>query len=263
MGAKIRLGPTQKSLPSEKNPARAPCVERLVYIEIVTLVKPAMLASVSPSAQLFFLFASFFIALLLTLALQGELDPERARAMAMAAGAMTQAACYAARGRIPTARVDATVRAVLNLNPRGAEHALNGAGSVAWGLRRFLRLAAKPFAEPCDEPVLYEMNRFIRLARRLRRDPRLESGFSRDLQRIGALSFEQRRPALAHAMNRLAQALGEGEGVEGDRALAWLYGLRAAWLWRSLGGWRSPLAYVPRAITRAAVQVVNEVVRPS
>lgn len=219
-----------------------------------------MLAAASPSAELFFLFASFFIALLLTLALQGELDPERARAMAMAAGAMTQAACYAARGRIPAGRVDATVRAVLNLNPRGVEQALNGAGSVAWGLRRFLRLAAKPFAEPYDEPVLYEMNRFIRLARRLRRDPLLESGLSRDLLRIGALSTDQRRPALAHAMNRLARALGEKEGVEGDRALAWLYGLRAAWLWRSLGGWRSPLAYVPKAITRAAVQAVNEVI---
>lgn len=213
----------------------------------------------SPSAQLLFVFALAFIALLLFLVYHAEPEPDQAREMAMAAGAMMQAAYFAVRGRIPGRRRESTIRAVLNLNPRSAEQALNGPVSVAWGVRRFLDLAGKPFAEPHDEAVLREMNRFVRLARRLRRHPLLESALNRDLERIGTLRAEERGAALAYTMSHLAHELGEHEDAQGDRALAWFYGLRVAWLWRSLGGWRSPLAYVPRAVSRAAAEVIREV----
>ncbi|MEJ2643845.1 MAG: hypothetical protein P8180_02755 [Gammaproteobacteria bacterium] len=217
-----------------------------------------MSAFFSPVLPVLLLLMALAVALLGPLFVRSEPDPDRARAMAMAAGAMIQAARYAVRGRIPSARRDSTVRAVLNINPCCLEQAFNGPGGVAWGVRRYLGLATKQFREPQDEPVLQELERFMRLARRLRRHPTLEPALRRDLQRIGTLHPDERTPALVQTMNRVAAELGEHEHVAGDRALAWFYGLRVAWLWRSLGGWHSPASHVPRAVNRAALDIIRK-----
>lgn len=218
-----------------------------------------MFASLSPSAQVFFIIVPVFVAILAALGRHPHIEPEHARALAMAAGAMTQAARYAVRGKIPSARRAATIGAVLNVTPRSLEQAFNGSRGVAWGMRQFLNLTSKQFSEPRDEPVLRELNRFVRLARRLHRRPPLESALRRELERIGTLDACEHDASLQATMGWLVHQLGEREDAKGDRALAWMYGLRVAWLWRSLGGRRSPVCYVPRAVTRAAHSAIHDV----
>lgn len=192
---------------------------------------------------------------------RGPADPGHAREMAMAAGALVQAGWFAAGGHIPCSRREAVVRSILTRAPHTVSEAVCGPRSVRPGLKTFLHFAHNTFAEPAEMPMLLEMRRFLRMASRLRRRQELLECLADGLRQATRLEREDAVGRLAALMTDLAAALGEREAAAGDRAIAWLYGLRAAWLWQSLGGRGIPTAYAPPHLCRAASQLLKESAR--
>ncbi|APZ42203.1 hypothetical protein [Acidihalobacter ferrooxydans] len=130
------------------------------------------------------------------------------------------------------------------------------------GLRRYLRLVAKPIAGFGDVQVLDAVADYLRMARLLHRasSATLRAGLCTALHRAAAMDDAGQVHELAICARSLARRSGPGQRTLGseDAAVIWLYGVRAAWLWRAAGGGRSPFLRVSRASLKAAEQLLGQ-----
>ncbi|AOV17798.1 hypothetical protein BJI67_12730 [Acidihalobacter aeolianus] len=183
-------------------------------------------------------------------------DKQDMRDCALAVAAMVQAARYARRGRVNERMRHRLVAGILRLNAGSVEYALGGRVALSPGLREFLSLAALDVADHAQTSVLDAVHRYVRTARRLRRRRQTRRLMFEALYRIRGAAVTE--PARREALIMLARRLQPGRGsLEGDMALVWLYGLRAAWLWCDAGGGPSPFGFVPRALTAAARELLE------
>ena len=174
--------------------------------------------------------------------------------LALCAGAMVWAAMHLTGGAggeaAPQRRV---IDSLLTFQPAPLARALGGAAFLRPGLARYLQLSSCAFAGYHDALLLDWVAEFLRAARRLSR-PRRREAF------LCALCAAKTLPdgrARADALARLAHGLANGAFLRRRfeskaQALIWLYGVRAAWMWRAAGGGRSPFIRVPYSRLRAA-----------
>ncbi|OBS10239.1 hypothetical protein [Acidihalobacter prosperus] len=183
-------------------------------------------------------------------------DDEAMRDRALAVAAMVQAAGYAREG-LPRSVRPRIVTVVLRLDAASTEFALGGRRALASGLSDFLRLATLDVADYAQAPLLDQVHRYVRIARRLRRRRRLRLEMALELRRIAGLANGPDGEALDRLARRLLPRRVLGDLGGHDAALIWLYGLRAAWSWCEAGGGRSPFGFVPRDLILAARELLD------
>lgn len=185
----------------------------------------------------------------------------------------------AREGRCPADTLAASVHSLFMFDAAVTEEVFGGAGGVALGLRLLRdKLAGK--TEPGDMEIARYVVALLALERRLEKQPAVQDAIHRGLEAAEAqtksLEPEGEEPLPAALVERLAElytqtlsALGPRILVNGEQGYlansliaakvraALFSGIRAAFLWRQLGGRRWQLLLQRRKIAAAADAILG------
>lgn len=184
----------------------------------------------------------------------------------------------AREGRADRTALAACLRSILMIDAADTGEVFGGAGSLTIGLR-FLRDRLSGGGESSDLEIARYVVSMLHLVGELRRLPDMQETVRRGVEsieaRIGAIEDEEQ--ALDELADRLAELYTQtlstltpriivnGEqGYLSDpdtaaRVRAALFaGIRAAWLWRQLGGSRWQLLFSRRRIAAEAARILDE-----